>query len=193
MLVLRDRLLNVPLMSLQTGGAAGKTTKPIIDPRRLNIVAFYCEGPHIDIHPAIIHAADIREFSSIGMIIDSADSIMSPSELVRLQEVLAFRFELEGKLVIEEGGRKVGKVINYTVDPVTFYVVKLHVKPTFLHSFSSAEVLIDRSQIKTMDNERIIVKRPDVREEPAAAERPPMLDNPFKKPRPQAEAAKAKE
>ena len=154
----------------------------IIDPRRLNIVAFYCEGPLIDFSPAILHTTDIREFSSIGLIVDSADNLMPPDDLVRLKEIMDYHFDLEGKQVVEEGGHKLGKVGGYTVDSESFYVVKLHVRPTFLQSLGRAELLIDRTQISEINDKQIVVRRATVQDE----ERPrfaslPSIDNPFRK------------
>jgi sporulation protein YlmC with PRC-barrel domain len=169
-------------MSLQTGTQVGMAVGHIIDPRRLNIVAFYCEGPLIDFSPAILHTTDIREFSSIGLIVDSADNLMPPDDLVRLKEIMDYHFDLEGKQVVEEGGHKLGKVGGYTVDSESFYVVKLHVRPTFLQSLGRAELLIDRTQISEINDKQIVVRRATVQDE----ERPrfaslPSIDNPFRK------------
>lgn len=182
MLLPRDRLLNLPLMSLQTGTQVGTATKHIIDPRRLNIVAFYCEGPLIDFNPAILHISDIREFSNIGLIIDGADNIMPPDDLVRLQEIIEYQFELDGKQVIEEGGRKLGKVGNYTVDSESFYIVKLHVRPTLFQSFGSAELLIDRTQIREINDKHIVVRKATSEDgRRARFGTMPVIDNPFRK------------
>ena len=193
MLVLRDRLINVPLMSLQTGTQVGVTSAPIIDPRRLIIIGFYCDGPTLDTKPAVLHTSDIREASDIGFIIDSADDIMSPDGLVRLQEVINFNFTLEGKQVVEDGGRKIGKVADYTVDNQSYYIIKLHIKPSIWQSFSSAEVIIDRNQIKTVTDKQIVVYKADAK---AKARTPigkvPPIDNPFRKSHPQPEATTTK-
>lgn len=182
MLLPRDRLLNLPIMSLQTGTQVGTAVGHIIDPRRLDIVAFYCEGPLIDFAPAILHTTDIREFSSIGLIVDSADNIMPPDDLVRLKEIIDYHFELEGRPVVEEGGHKLGKVGGYTVDSESFYVVKLHVKPTFLQSFGRAELLIDRTQIREINDKQIIVRRATIQDEERTPFKPmPTIDNPFRK------------
>jgi sporulation protein YlmC with PRC-barrel domain len=183
MLLPRDRLLNLPVMSLQTGTQVGTAVRHIIDPRRLNIVAFYCEGPLIDFNPAILHISDIREFSSIGLIVDSADNIMPPDDLVRLKEIMDYNFDLEGKPVVEEGGHKLGKVGNYTVDSESFYIVKLHVRPTLLQSFGRAELLVDRTQIREINDKQIVVQRATVQDENRARFSPlPAIDNPFRKP-----------
>ncbi len=182
MLLLRDRLLNVPIMSLQTGTQVGTVIKHIIDPRRLNIIAFYCEGPLIEFRPAILHVSDIRELSSLGFIVDSSDNIMPPDDLVRLEEILEYKFELEGKQVIQEDRRKLGKIVNYTIDSDSFYIVKLHVKPTLLQSLGHAEFLIDRSQISEINDKHIVVRNPDVKDIGARRKVAiPIIDNPFRK------------
>lgn len=169
-------------MSLQTGAQVGIATRHIIDPRRLNIVAFYCEGPLIGFEPAILYASDIREFSNIGFIVDSADNIMPPDDLVRLKEILDYKFELEGKQVIEEGGHKLGRVGGYTVDSESFYIVKLHVRPTLLQSLGQAELLIDRNQISEINDKHIVVRKASVRDDQRKRfASMPIMDNPFRK------------
>ena len=191
MLVLRDQFLNVPLMSLQTGSRLGTTYQAIVDPRRLQVVAFYCSGPHIDIKPAVVHTSDIRELGTMGIIIDSSDKIMDPEELPRLLEIINFNFQLEGKPVVEENGHKVGKVATYTLDTTTFYIAKLHIQPGLLQSLTLTEILIDRSQIISVDDKKIVVRQADVRaEEPAPKI---AISNPFGKPKTQAEAIKTSE
>ena len=179
MLLLKDRLLDVPIMSLQTGTRVGAAMAHIIDPRRLTIVAFYCEGPLIDYSPAILHVSDIREFSSIGFIVDSADNVMPQDDLVRLKEILEFKFELIGKQVVESGGRKLGKVANYTVDSESFFIVKLHVQPGLLRSFAQTELIIDRTQIVEINDKHIVVRRATIEDEQRATM--PVIDNPFRK------------
>ena len=191
MLVLRDQFLNVPLMSLQTGSRLGTTYQAIIDPRRLQVIAYFCSGPHIDIKPAVIHTSDIRELGNMGIIIDSSDKIMDPEELPRLLEVINFNFQLEGKPVVEENGHKVGRVATYTLDTITFYIAKLHVQPGILQSLTLTEVLIDRSQIISVDDKKIVVRQADVRvEEPTPKV---ALSNPFGQPKAQAETIKPSE
>src|SRR5687767_5560947 len=102
MLILQERLQDVPVMSLQTGAQIAKTNTFIIDPRQLKVVAFYLSGPRLDVNPAVLNVADVREFGSMGLIVDSADVITAPDDLVRLREVLEFNFRLENKQVVTE-------------------------------------------------------------------------------------------
>lgn len=184
MLILKDRLLNMPVMSLQTGGEVAQTDQFIIDPRQLKVVAFYCKGARLDVSPAILHTEDIREFSDLGLIVDSADNIMSPDGLVRLKDILDYNFTLENTQVVEDTGRKIGKVINFAVDSGSFLVIKLHVKPGVLQAWRTAEVLIDRSQIKAITDEHIVVRAATITEAAPITQTvtQPVVDNPFRQP-----------
>lgn len=163
MLVLRDQLLNIPIMSLQTGTKLGTSSQAIIDPHNLKIVAFYCFGPHIEHRPAVVHVSDIREFSHIGIIVDSSEVIMDPSELPRLQAILDLSFQLEGKLAVEENGHRIGRVNTYSVETTTFYISKLHINPPLLQRLTLSDIIIDRSQIISIDDHKIVVKQANVR------------------------------
>lgn len=190
MLVLKERLENVPIMSLQTGAEIAQTEKPIIDPRQLTIVAFYCQGPNLETTPAVLHVDDIREAGSLGFIVDDADAIMSPRDLVRLQQIIGYNFTLEGKQVIDDTGQKIGKVSNYTVDMRSFYITQLQVQPGILQSWSTAQVLIGRNQIIEMNDKNIIVKSAIIKGDAAPAKRS-LPHNPFHQSQPQPEASHA--
>ncbi len=181
MLVLNQRLLSLPIVGIQTGARLGNISSAIIDPRQLRVVAFYCEGPLIKSNSAILHSEDIREVSQLGLIIDSADDIMMADDLVRLKEILDFRFQLEGKLVVEENGRKIGKVVSYSVEVSTFYIIKLHVRPGILAALGTSEKIIDRSQITEITPQSIIVKPAVVTQKEPEVAKPVSVDNPFRK------------
>ena len=168
MLLLKDRLAKIPIMSLQTGAKIAETAQPIIDPRQLRIVALYCEGPRLDFHPAVLHVDDIREVGALGIIVDSADNLMSPEDLVRLQEVINFNFQLVGKRVKEDTGRKVGQVVDFAVDLDSFFVTKLYVQPSFLESLQMLQVIIGRSQVIEVNDKEIVVRSATVEQKNAS-------------------------
>lgn len=177
MLLLNDRILTMPVVGLQTGRKLASLSSSIVDPRQLHVVAFYCDGPNLDVDPAVLYTDDIREVSSLGMIVDGADNIMSPDDLVRLQEVIGFNFKLEGMKVIDESGQKLGKVVNFSVETNTFFIIKIHVQPGLLQALHTIEHIIDRSQIVEINDKTIVVKSADVKEGSRVRV---AIDNPFK-------------
>lgn len=188
MLIAVERLLNAPIMSIQTGQPLGRIVKPIINPFNLKIVAFFVEGPRIDFKPAVMFSEDVREFGSMGAIVDSFDNILSPEGMVRLNEVIEYGFNLKGVKVVDDNGRKLGKVENFNIDPADFRIMQLEVKPTFMQSLKVASFNIYRSQVVEVNNRVIVVKSPDIRVENTINNSnkrqvlSPEFDNPFRKP-----------
>src|SRR6478735_2251568 len=102
MLIAGSRFLNAPVMGLQTGGELARTSREIIDPATLEIIAFELEGPLLTEHPSLLRIADVREFSDMGIIVDSSEEFVSLDDVIKLRDIYDLGFELIGKQVIDE-------------------------------------------------------------------------------------------
>jgi len=193
MLLTIKNMLGASVMSLQTGQPLARLSAPIINPHNLKIVAFYVTGPMVDFTPAVLFSEDIREFGEMGAIVDSSDNILSPEGMVRLGEVISYGFTLDGIHVVDEQNHRLGRVENYTLNPEDFMIQQLYLKPTLMKSLAVAHLTINRSQIVAIDNDKITVKTPTVREKAvkttkvAASPDAVPFENPFRKPKPAAE------
>jgi sporulation protein YlmC with PRC-barrel domain len=144
-------------MGLQTGGELARTSRAVIDPATLQIVAYELTGPLLDVHPSLLRIADVREFSDIGLIVDSSDEFVSPDDVIKLGQVYALQFTLEGMHVVDEKRRKLGKVTDYTIETGSFLVEQLNVKRPLLKSFGDTELLVHRTQITEINDTTIVV------------------------------------
>lgn len=185
MLIAGSRFLNSPVMGLQTGGELARTSREIIDPATLTIIAFELSGPLLAEHPSFLRIADVREFSDIGIIVDSSDEFVGLDDIVRLKDIYDLHFDMIGKHVLDEKKHRLGKVTSYTIDTVGFMIQQFSVKRPLLKSFTDTELLIHRSQIVEVNDTSIIV-RSDVAEasEPTATPMP-SYHNPFRPSSPQ--------
>lgn len=171
MLVPIKQLIGVPIMSLQTGTELARTVDVVLDPRRMKVTAFYVDGPLLETHPSVLHPADIREFSDIGFIVDNSERLMTTEGLVRLQAIIDLDFQLNGMKVIDEQKHKLGKVIDYIVEPDGFTIQQLYIQAPLLRNLSTATHVIKRSQIVTVRKDVIVVKSTaitDTASEPAS-------------------------
>lgn len=176
-------------MSLQTGQPLCQLKEPIINPYNLRIVAFYVDGPRLDFSPAVVFADDIREFGKIGAIVDSVDNVMSPDGMVRLDEIIQYEFILDGIMIVDEDGHRLGKVSDYIIDTLNFEIQQLYVKPRLWQSLSTTDKIINRRQIIKIEPERITVRSPKVKAHneittnttTARQMLNPDFDNPFRK------------
>ncbi|HRF28241.1 MAG TPA: hypothetical protein PL051_01190 [Candidatus Saccharibacteria bacterium] len=158
MLVAYDRFIGSPVMSLQTGSELARTIRALIDPRDLTVLAYELEGPMLTEHPSFLRVLDVREFSNIGIIVDSSDEFVGLDDVIKLKEVYNFHFDLIGLKVVDKRGRKLGKVTGYTVDSDSFVLQQLRVQRPLLQSFNETELLINRSQIVELSDQQVVVE-----------------------------------
>jgi uncharacterized protein YrrD len=187
MLISQQRLVHTPVMSLQTGAELARTKSILIDPRDLTVVAYELEGPMLDEHPSFLRPADVRELSNLGFIVDSSDEFVGLDDVIKIRQVYDFAFDLINLDVFDDKKHKLGKVQRYNLDSGSFSVEQLVVKRPLLRSLSDTELLISRSQILEVNDERIVVRSTATKEEPLR-ETLREYANPFRSTAPQPEA-----
>lgn len=158
MLILGSRLHETPIMSLQTGGRLAQTTKPIIDPANLTVVAYEVDGPLLSEHPAFLRTADIREYGRLGMIIDSNDELLGLTDVLLIERLYTLAFPLIGMQVMDETRHRLGKVTDYTLETDGYVIQQINVNRGFFKGFNDTGLLIHRSQIIEINDKAIVVK-----------------------------------
>lgn len=189
MLITGSRLINAPVMGLQTGTELARIKNPIINPQDLAIIAYELEGPLLDQNPSLLRIADVREFSDIGVIVDSSDEFVSPEDIIKLNEIYLMSFQLIGMHVRDEKHHKLGKVDGYTLETGNFIIQQLNVKRPLFRSLNDTHLLVHRSQITAINDREIIVREHAEIPEPMIENIKHTYVNPFRK-NPQAEHRK---
>lgn len=187
MLVLGSTISGTPIMSLQTGRRLASAGDPIIDPRNLTIVAYYCKDHVFRNKIYILRTADIRDYGSMGFIIDSVDELVEPEDIINIQKVIDIKFNIIGLNVEDEDKVKLGKVENYSVESKTFLIEQIKVRRPLLKSFNDTGLLISRNQIVEVTDEKIVVRSTKVKAEEKIKYAPQAFINPFATSNPQSE------
>lgn len=169
MLRLSASTTNVPVLSLRTGTPIATATRMIINPNNLKV-----EGWHVadrfDKHELVLVAAEVRDIAPQGIIINDHEALSPAEELVRLKPIMEIGFELIGKTVTTESGKRMGKVSDFAVETSALIIKKIYVARSLLKDFSGGNLSIDRTQIVEITDKRIIVEEPvEKGEAPAAA------------------------
>ncbi len=153
---------NVTVMSLRGGRRISTTIEPIINPHKLRIEGLYCEDRASGIDKILL-MEDIREFSDLGIIVDSEDSLMDPADLVRLEKVIQMDFSLIGNRLVTQSGKKLGHVEDFAIDDISYRIEKIYARPTALKTFSTNDYIINRRQVASVSHDEVIVKDATVR------------------------------
>lgn len=159
MLIEASKLIGYPILSLHVGAMIAEITGLILDPNDLKVAAFYLDGPELGgENGTILQTQKIREFSSDGIIIDSIDDFVNSGDVVRLDKIIDLDFDLINKKVESKKGSKLGKVINYNINTADFAVQQFTVQRPFMKAFLDPELLIGRSEVVKVTDDKVIVK-----------------------------------
>lgn len=186
MLLPGSQLIGTPVMSLQTGKELAQASEAVINPHNLTVIAYKVEGQHLDHDPSYLRIADMRELGSLGMIVDSSDEFIEPEDIISDKSIYDLGFTLEGKHVIDDRKKKIGKVTDYVVDVDSFVIQQLNVKRPLLQSFTNDELLVHRGQIVEVNDTTIIIKSGKVKNR-VKVEASKHFVNPFRQSSPQPE------
>jgi uncharacterized protein YrrD len=188
MLLTGSQLIDMPIMGLQTGKELARTSVAIVNPHDLSVIGYRVAGQHLDHDPSYVRTADIREMGSLGMIIDSSDEFVEPEDIITKKDIYELQYELEGKQVIDDHKKKIGKVIDYVIDIDSFIIQQLVVKRPLLKSFNDDELLVHRGQIVEVNDSTIIIKSGAIKKKVEVTASRHYV-NPFRQTSPQPETA----
>jgi len=189
MLVLGSRLLNSPIMSLQTGTRLATAVRPLIDPSNLRVLAYEVDGDLLVEKPSFVRTAEIREYGHLGMIIDSNDELIGLDDVIQVRKIYDLSFSLIGLQVLDENRRKLGKVDDYTLETGNFIIEQLSVRRGLFRGITDTGFLVNRSQIIEINNTSVVVKSPTVKSaEPVMQAIRSEFSNPFRSSAPQSQS-----
>lgn len=192
MLLIGSKVANMPVLSLHVGGPIAEIREAVIDPEDLKVIAYTLDGPIIRNDPEVgnlLDTQDVREISGSGLIVDSADRFTTREDVVRFDKVMNLGFHLVGLKVVTTDGKKLGKIVDYTLDSSTFMIYQLIVQRPFMSSIMDPELTINRSQIVEVDDFKVTIKHdkaqvkmPKEKKKAEPEEFVPNFTNPFRKP-----------
>ena len=159
MLIYSQKLIGAPVLSIRAGGPVTRVSSLIVDPNSLKIIGLFCQGGLAPRSGAnILPVTSIREYSSLGLVINDAEDLVDSEEVVRIGEVLKLNFALPGLKVETKKGTKLGKIVEFTLNPDDFLVQQLIVHRPTLKALIDPELTIPRKEIIEVTDYKIIIK-----------------------------------
>ncbi|MBR2709913.1 hypothetical protein IKE72_02445 [Candidatus Saccharibacteria bacterium] len=180
MLIRNQDLENFPVLSVQDSGQVATLREAVIDPDSLKILAYYVipSSPEA----SLLDTQSIREYSRMGVIIDSAEEFIGPEDVVRIRDVIDISFRLVGLRVESRKHTYLGRVIGYTVDDKDFSIQQLIVKRPMIKSLMDPELVIPRKEVIEVTDTKIVVRDEEktIRERAMKEDFVPNFVNPFR-------------
>ena len=181
MLIEGSKLNGFPILSLHTASEIARVKSPVIDPNYLKILAFEVTLPRSH-NQYFLDVSSIREFSKMGMIIDSDEELFERGDLIKLDKIIELGFCLDRMKVVSKNHNLLGHVADYTVVTDNFQIMQLIVKRPIYKALIDPELIIGRSEIAEINDLEIIVKGDEgsVMKKSGSLDFVPNFVNPFK-------------
>ena len=157
MLILNSKIAKTPVMGLQTGSQLAVIGEPVINPANLQIIAYSLENNSYSNEEMFVRIDEIRELSRLGFIIDSGEDFILPNDVIKIKDILDLDFHLIGMKVVDEKNNHIGKVVDFTMSLLNFSVQQIIIKRPFFKSLNNPELIVHRSQITKIDDEKITI------------------------------------
>ena len=181
MLIEGSKLLNYPILGLHTASRIAEVKALVVDPNFLKIVAFEISAVSSK-QRLFLDVTSVREFSKMGMIVDSDEEFIEQDDVIKLKETIELGFILENMKVVTKKKTMLGRVEDFMVTTDDFQVMQLIVKRPIYKALIDPELVIGRSEIHEINDNEIIVKSEEstIMKKSGTLDFVPNFVNPFK-------------
>ena len=181
MLIEGSKLLKYPILSLHTASRIAEVKDLVIDPNFLKVVAFEISAASSR-QSLFLEASSVREFSKMGMIVDSDEEFVEKDDVIKLKETIDLGFSLDNMKVISKKKAMLGRIEDFIINTEDFQIMQLIVKRPIYKALIDPELVIGRSDIHEINDSEIIVKSEEgtIMKKSGTLDFVPNFVNPFK-------------
>lgn len=181
MLIEGSKLLKYPILSLHTASRIAEVKSLVIDPNFLKVVAFEISAVSSK-QRLFLEASSVREFSKMGMIVDSDEEFVEKDDVIKLKETIDLGFSLDNMKVVSKKKAILGRIEDFIINTEDFQIMQLIVKRPIYKALIDPELVIGRSDIHEINDSEIIVKSEEgmIMKKSGTLDFVPNFVNPFK-------------
>lgn len=181
MLIEGSKLLKYPILSLHTASRIAEVKGLVIDPNFLKVVAFEISAVSSK-QRLFLEASSVREFSKMGMIVDSDEEFVEKDDVIKLKETIELGFSLDNMKVVSKKKAILGRIEDFIINTEDFQIMQLIVKRPIYKALIDPELVIGRSDIHEINDSEIIVKSEEgtIMKKSGTLDFVPNFVNPFK-------------
>ncbi len=158
----RSKLSGLPIFEIENQTHVAELADFFVDEDEGKIEAVIAKAKGVFHHLKFISTKEIVELSKTALIIQSEESLVAPSEMIRLQKKYKKRAKIFGEKVFTKKGEYLGVVSDYVIENSSLSIIRIYIKKLFdqriIHT--SAIVKIEQHKITVKDNFEMVKPEP---------------------------------
>ena len=149
-------LINLPIISLDSGRILGSATDIIIDPENGKLLGLLSISGFLSSKKATAFN-DIYECNADAILVKDDESVVNIAKLVRIEKVVGQKIFLLKNKVVTESGKRLGRVSDFVINIDLGILVKIYVEDYLWKGYSQSTLVVPAHNIVSIEHKKIIV------------------------------------
>ena len=149
-------LREMPVVDLESGDLLGHIAGWVVSPRDQRVAAWRLNKTKLWQTSPVIITADIAEYGPRMVVARNRDTVIAPSEVVGLPELIAQKMTVVGFEAATTAHRVLGRVTDLVFDVVTSQIQRYYIRPKALVSLLQTDLVLPASQVAQIEANRVI-------------------------------------
>lgn len=154
MLLEIKKIMSLSVGALDVSAKVGDVEKIIVDPKEIKVIGFLIKIGTIFPKFKVVSFQDVIELDDSGIVIGSNEDLLEREEIVRIKDLLKYKFTILGLRVKEENGQKIGFIEDGLIDSQTGDLLRIYTRDLL----NIRKLVFERSRIIKMDLKEVVVK-----------------------------------
>jgi uncharacterized protein YrrD len=148
-----QNLKKMLVLTIQEGKNLGRVRDLIVDPVTVQVVALILDQRTSKGEVQVVATANVNSIGQAAITVEDSGSLVPISRIPRFQELAQGKTPMQGKLVITEGGDRLGHIADLLVDPETFRIEAFQLRRVF-----GKGKCIPSERIRTIGPDAVVVR-----------------------------------
>jgi uncharacterized protein YrrD len=150
-------ITGLPIISLDSGQVLGSVADIIIDPENGKILGITSGSGFFNKSKKALAFNDIFELNHEAVLTRDDESLVNIDELVRIKNVIGQKIYLIGSKVVNEEGKRLGRVADFIINADLGILSKIYVENSLHKRYFEDTLVIPAKKIISIERKKIIV------------------------------------
>ena len=147
---------DMPVLDLEAGAPLGRVVNWVVNPRDQRIAAWLLNKSRLlQAQPAIV-PADIAEYGPHMLVARDRQTVIAPSEVVGLPELITNQMSVVGFRATTDQGQILGTVTDIIFDTISAQIQTYYIRPQTLTGLLQNDLVLPASRVTKIEPKRVV-------------------------------------
>lgn len=146
----------MPVLDLETGEILGQVLRWVVSPQQQRVMAYVLAQPTLWKKAQIVVPNDIVEYGPRMIVVRDNQSVITPSEVVGLPDLIQSECSVTGFKAETESGQPLGTIVDFVIDVVSSRIQQYYIKPQTLTGMLQGDWIMPAGKVVRIEGRKLI-------------------------------------